>query len=92
MYTKGPWKVNGRGANIVCDEYGNRIVSTARDLSCDVWGSDSKDNARLISAAPEMLEALELFLIVAEKLHNAGFKAEIKEAQRVIKKAKGEQK
>ena len=71
QHTPGPWKVGMRGgfnANLICDRSGEDMHTD--NAICSVFGmyqhqdveeqKDSKGlaNARLISAAPELLEAL----------------------------------
>ncbi len=83
-YTKGPWKACEHGG--YGDYDGNCIVILGDDLRVAiVLGSDNEEtnaNARLIAAAPDLLEALEALLEgdfnVAEK------------ARAAIAKAKGE--
>jgi hypothetical protein len=49
-HTKGPWVANGDQVEVQAEHNdGYRI--------CDVFGSDYKANARLIAAAPDLLEA-----------------------------------
>ncbi len=62
QYTPGPWRVggvedlrHGRGRQIAADDAKICVVYGVRD-------SDVKANARLIAAAPEMLEALKMVL------------------------------
>ena len=56
-YTPGPWKIGG-----VVDgaEMSNATVTASNRIVADVgFESNGSANARLIAAAPEMLEALE---------------------------------
>ena len=105
-HTKGPWRVEAcksRG-----DEY--RYVRTddprlrviCRVPLDHIDGREDEANARLIAAAPELLEALEDLALQADAvLHEAdaaspetGMRAEMKEyivrARAVIAKARGE--
>jgi len=90
-HTKGPWKVSYG--------LGSMVTYAINKSSPDI--DETKANARLISAAPEMLEALELLVesisgcpefVDAMKSH--GFDIEVtdslKTAKQAIKKAKGE--
>lgn len=73
MITPMPWVVRER----VLDEY-NRYVSVVmavpgsypEDIICEVWGAEHDDqaNARLIAAAPDLLEAC-LRVVEMHSLH-----------------------
>lgn len=62
-HTKGPWHIGGRHKCTTYDAYGQRVsdsfegvmVTQRSDAECQA-------NARLIAAAPELLEALEWVL------------------------------
>lgn len=65
-HTKGPWQISPytetsvQGANInrhICSTGGPQIMA-GKDGSTD-WLGENEANARLIAAAPEMLEALK---------------------------------
>ena len=83
-HTPGPWTASEHGA--YADYNGNSTIILGDDLRIAVvLGSDNEEtnaNARLIAAAPDLLEALEALLEgdfnVAEK------------ARAAIAKAKGE--
>ena len=101
-FTPGPWEVGMRGgfnANLICDRSGENEHTD--NAICSVFGmyqhqdvdeqKDSKGlaNARLIAAAPELLEALKDALCALEccgKDYPAATKA-----QAAIAKATGEQ-
>ena len=98
-HTKGPWRVEAcksRG-----DEY--RYVRTddprlrviCRVPLDHIDGREDEANARLIAAAPELLEALEDLALQADAASpETGMRAEMKEyivrARAVIAKARGE--
>jgi len=87
-YTDGPWgyiqesKINAKFSdNIFC------ILASEKGIICRTMGHDEdKDIARLIAAAPELLEALEGMLTDSPY---KGFCANIEAAEAAIKKAKG---
>ena len=55
MYTKGPWVVHEGGGRWWIDaESGNQITP-----SCNYENENDRDDARLIAAAPELLDALK---------------------------------
>jgi hypothetical protein len=67
-HTPGPWKLGRRDTQTVYDEEGKEIaLAFTRDSDGGV-GSDPRmrhealANARLIAAAPQMLQALQAFL------------------------------
>lgn len=86
-HTSGPWQVQITGGEVEC------VSGAGPGLWAVVQGPDYDTraaNARLIAAAPDLLEALEA---IAEMTHNAagGMHAEIYDAARAaIAKAKGE--
>ena len=90
-HTPGPWIV-GNGKNIACtiyDKYGQRIansfdgvmVTQRSDAQCEA-------NARLIAAAPDMLEALQ---DCRRALEIANFTQELAVVDAAIAKATGDQ-
>jgi len=81
-YTKGPWTIEETYDGI----YINPDICTVQPPYLD---TDAKDNASLIAAAPELLEALELmynharlYMSVSDNVVNA--------VESAIAKAKGE--
>lgn len=104
-YTPGPWHLN---MFIVCANVSSGTVSIETPIAdvCNTgaerWRDEEVANARLIAAAPELLEALQLIIGMAEdgyKLHikngsHQEFLSEDRDAlikaNQVIKKAKGE--
>ena len=91
-YTNGPWQCKGDGV-YGADGYGiaypiaQAIVKLGTDEQSHHWMErNAEANARLIAAAPELLEALEELL--AETWINGAF---ADKARAAIAKAKGEQ-
>ena len=93
-YTPGPWMLD--------KVIGRDIISYPTDTEiASIWGNDAggpimkeemQANAHLISAAPELLEALEVCQAVMNNqssLCDGSFEATIDNACRVIAKAKG---
>jgi len=78
-HTSGPWKV-----------FANRYTGNNYRLDGQSSIDETFDNARLIEAAPEMLEVLEdLDVIIGTALHN-GHHDLIARVKAVIKRARGE--
>ena len=95
-HTPGPWYVGSgtyEGRNIysvasVTDDEGftyQPIVASAEDDGIKCWDA----NARLIAAAPELLEALEELIAATQHLDPCQATAE--KARAAIAKAKGEE-
>ena len=84
----GPWTVSEIGANGEKSEHYIFIQPDVAVIERRVAGLDGDDmpNAHLISAAPDLLTALELVLSVADR---ATFEFDL--ARAAIKKARGEQ-
>src|SRR5690606_19394978 len=57
-HTPGPWAVDGKGSQAIVRANDLRIVSIRHRLD----GDEHEANARLIAAAPELLEALQLLM------------------------------
>lgn len=100
-HTKGPWVVVPYGDGdslVVCsDEEGNwRIAFMATTAGSREERIEIRANARLIAAAPDLLEALEDLLSSLEITWRNGFVAvedvakEIENARTALAKAKGE--
>lgn len=96
MITKGPWAVNEDGWMVESDKEHGWVNDGW--IVCKTEGPDRKDNAHLIAAAPELLEALEGMTERYTELANSGDcgfwdcenENEVKAARAAIKKAKGE--
>lgn len=94
-YTPGPWHINTAGSgdgkgNIVIDEIyvyapesGADDVAVAADIADPLTGKPSEANARLIAAAPELLEALK------DVMYWDNGKPEWEDARAAIAKAEG---
>ena len=80
-YTKGPWKADGLLSFMCGDQdYPFTTVMHRNQCVCAVNGEDSKpmyENARLIAAAPELLQACKK---VAQWLDYPGFGKPLKAA------------
>jgi hypothetical protein len=98
-HTPGPWTYTGNGHDeivapnvIVLEDDGG-----CGDPSCcgpaSYWVAISSDNARLIAAAPELLEALKLCAAVCagETINKNGLIAALESARAAIARATGEQ-
>ncbi len=77
-HTQGPWVVNGNQIHAA-----NKHETFVADVFDQ--NGDAKANARLIAAAPELLEALEL-INKTRKLNIAA----VEKMKKAINKAKGE--
>lgn len=91
-YTPGPWRVfAGTGFDYLGIEGENDQTVVIYGLDGDDGGvrgstkEEAEANARLIAAAPELLEALEWTARALDKEHPAAIKARV-----AIAKAKGE--
>ena len=88
-HTPGPWIVDALryGYDISAPE-ARCLITTSSDPKM-VWGAIGREaDARLIAAAPELLEALESLLAQVEQY---GHKPECDAARAAIAKAKGEE-
>lgn len=86
-HTKGPWgiRITETGPWSVFNADGNWIAVTTRKQ----WKDEDKANARLIAAAPDLLEALEYMVNVCPAIDPDGEEAHNRAAD-AIAKAKGE--
>jgi len=97
MHTKGPWKWTREYRDSIGDEAFSLIGEAGYGiLSCDgagnspqMLGKSGQANARLIAAAPELLEALELAEAIIRPLVSAG-DANLDVINEAIRKAKGD--
>ena len=91
-HTPGPWTYEQISNNAyVIDENGSAVMLYRNP------DDEMKANARLIAAAPELLEALEGMLAIDQENHQRGHDdddvcKEVQTARAAIAKAKGEQK
>lgn len=98
-YTPGPWKVieafnqMSFPETTVCDISYSGQTNYFITSESENHG-DAEATARLIAAAPEMLQALKRFIVFADRinsLHNDGFESSmIRQAKAAIAKATGE--
>jgi hypothetical protein len=96
-HTKGPWVVDGKHYRGTLDEHYHAITAGCgyhlndEDDGFEIAGCISTANARLIAAAPELLEALEMAVAEYEKLpHSLGYEFTHLSAMRTaIAKARG---
>jgi len=106
-HTPGPWKVyqiteknkkdDGYTCHVVTDEEYPKGFCVAKVHANSIFQRDVESNARLIAAAPELLEVLEKVLRYTEDMLMDEFRADdlsdwpwVEEAHKVISKAKGE--
>jgi len=91
-HTPGPWKVLGEDVVLECNE--KEVVAWVGDIDGQMI-----NNANLIAAAPEMLEALEEVVALTENLQVCPFCSCVldhrpdclsHEIEAAIKKARGE--
>lgn len=90
-HTQGPWLVEGRTVYALNDDGYNRFSALVQDAHTP--GDELEANARLIAAAPELLEALEgVTDMAADMIPSMGFAglALIEAARAAIAKARGE--
>lgn len=96
-YTPGPWTWGDNYCGLYGSGPDNEVLTYERYEGMWVaFGDKQKANANLISAAPELLEALEYFMLLADK-SGCGEYVQIqltpeffKPARKAIAKAKGE--
>lgn len=94
-FTKGPWRIK-RGTNIVGTRqdvgYETTIASSSTFSSNQVDVTiENEANARLIAAAPELLEACESAANLLRKLGGHNHDPEYSELLAAIAKAKGQE-
>ena len=91
-HTPGPWVVRTIDQSLATVETqdGEYIICAAAQLRGDDWKTEHaerKANARLIAAAPELLEALQFVMTASGEQLSTAFE----QAQAAIAKATGEQ-
>jgi len=102
-HTPGPWRAVAQkmtGHMFVERDLGNKnlpyaannTLSESRLLIASIESGEAESNARLIAAAPDLLEALAFLVRVCESEPEACgiYKAHIAQARAAIAKAKGE--
>jgi len=89
-HTPGPWRTHINSLNFADGVYaGDTWIA---DLDCATTGSERAANARLIAAAPEMLEALESIESAIQGLKlDPALKEATDHAWEVTQKARGGQ-
>jgi len=98
-HTPGPWDFDSFALREEIRAENNPLIATVCSVHCDS-PEQMKANARLIAAAPELLEALRWYAELAEDLNRYPWTVEStlaelrndggKRAKEVIAKAKGE--
>lgn len=94
-HTAGPWAVSMPGGQTTFN--GRRVTVTARgSMVADLdWNTplENMANARLIAAAPELLEAVNNLLdyVVIPEQRDSGYQAAVEQAEAALAKARGEQ-
>ena len=91
-HTPGPWFVDHKSPFLVRagDDIDGRHIAHIGPANYTPRFDVDEQNARLISAAPDLLEALEDMLSSLKVLGVSGLDAEIKNATAVVARAKGE--
>lgn len=89
QHTPGPWRVRGKTFNLQI-----AIVGPSGELSDSIayaWGQndEAEANARLIAAAPELLEALESAVGAMQVLGHPPKYGALAKAQAALAKARG---
>ena len=97
--TPGPWRVSEKRGDLIDirhenNELGAMSLNLAQVVARQSWLKEAEANARLIAAAPELLEALQLCEEFMSQLPSTGFDglARIEFARAAIAKATGETK
>ena len=90
-HTAGPWIVEAQG---IYANGGNKRVATAMSHEHEIDWPTTTANARLIAAAPELLEALRKFALKHRCTYglDGAWDEEITMAENAIAKATGESK
>jgi hypothetical protein len=84
-HTPGPWKLHRLWPDDVVDSTDSLVVSAYGDYE----SAKTQANARLISAAPELLAALEALLDITHFSTNSHEEAIHNNAMAAIRKARG---
>jgi hypothetical protein len=91
-HTEGPWKVDGKTELCITDDI-SRFIGSASIMGSDnnyaEAYEEAKANARLMAAAPDLLDALEAMIDSGEIAHCCSSPLVIL-AKKAIDKAKGE--
>ena len=66
-HTPGPWRVQATGHSFVVEAHTHtEVISVDENGNPCRWSEYNEANARLIAAAPELLEVLRLMVAMAE--------------------------
>lgn len=95
--TPGPWRVSEKRGDLIDirhenNEPGAMSLNLAQVVARQSWLREAEANARLIAAAPELLEALRDLLIRTSELDEYGEDYIFTKARQAITKALGETK
>ena len=95
--TPGPWRVSEKRGDLIDirhenNEPGAMSLNLAQVVARQSWLREAEANARLIAAAPELLEALRDLLIRTSELDEYGEDCTFAKARAAINKATGETK
>jgi len=71
-HTPGAWELNERHGGVIYVEGIGNTVAICHDDGFDIDHAEAEANARLIAAAPQMLEALEACADYWHIKHNPG--------------------
>lgn len=89
QHTPGPWVLKQFGGPQISGPNGYAVATMWGALSVRELAGQDAANARLIAAAPDLLEALEMMVAVSRSA--PGFSAMVrKDAELAIAKARGE--
>lgn len=85
-HTPGPWR-HEPYENV----YQSAVIGGLHQIALVHYDDFEQSNARLIAAAPELLEALENFIETVEHVDPGVYRDSIEQAQAAIRKARGQQ-
>ena len=94
--TPGPWRVSEKRGDLIDIRHNNNgigaiSINIAHVVARQSWLKEAEANAKLIAAAPELLEALQKMVSKAYKQNwNDAYPEELQSAQAAINKALGE--
>jgi hypothetical protein len=83
-YTKGPWNINPGGSCGVYGDGGGRLI-----CGTNIVGDlpENEANARLIAAAPALVEELKSFVSWVKEHHPIEYERQIRNAEAVLRAA-----
>lgn len=98
-HTPGPWELRGRTVKGPHPRYEGELRTVASaQWSKGTWKDEAEANARLIAAAPDMLQALQEMIANCDRWLETGIPADAEESKRLynqmaaaLKKAEGGQ-